>query len=190
VAEGYYEAASTPGLWCHKWRPIQFCLLVDNFGVEYVEIQHFNHLLDLLKKFHGVQCNMARDKFAGIDIKWDYVGCRCCISMPDYIKNLLIIFKHPRPTKPRPSPYKCLPIAYGAKAQLTPEADISDLLDDHHKRRIQEIVSLLSTTPERWTTSFWLLSAPSPPANHMLQLPLNKLSISSLTMLLPTLRTA
>ena len=20
----YYEAATTPGLWCHKWRPIQF----------------------------------------------------------------------------------------------------------------------------------------------------------------------
>ncbi len=21
-AKGFYEAASTPGLWCHKWRPI------------------------------------------------------------------------------------------------------------------------------------------------------------------------
>ena len=33
---GYYEAATTPGLWCHKFRPIQFVLLVDNFGIEYV----------------------------------------------------------------------------------------------------------------------------------------------------------
>jgi hypothetical protein len=33
-AEGYYEAAATPGLWCHKWRPIQFCLIADDFGVE------------------------------------------------------------------------------------------------------------------------------------------------------------
>ncbi len=79
----------------------------------------------------------------GIDIKWDYVGRRFCISMPDYIKNLLIKFKHPLPTKPRCSPYKCLPIAYGAKAQLTSEADTSDLLDDHRKLCIQEIVSLL-----------------------------------------------
>jgi hypothetical protein len=63
--------------------------------------------------------------------------------MPDYIENLLIKFKHPRPTKPRCSPYKCLPIAYGAKAQLTSEADTSDLLEDHHKRRIQEIIGLL-----------------------------------------------
>ncbi len=86
---------------------------------------------------------MAGDKFAGLDIKWDYVGCRCHISMPDYIENLLIKFKHPRPTKPCRSPYKCLPIAYGAKAQLTPEADTSDLLNNHCKRCIQEIIGSL-----------------------------------------------
>jgi hypothetical protein len=45
LAEGYYEAESTPGLWRHKWRPIQFCLIVDDFGVEYVGIEHFDHLL-------------------------------------------------------------------------------------------------------------------------------------------------
>ena len=33
---GYYEAATTPGLWCHKWSPIQFVLLVYDFGIEYV----------------------------------------------------------------------------------------------------------------------------------------------------------
>jgi len=104
LTEGYYEAESTPGLWCHKWRPIQFCLIVDDFGVEYVGIKHFNHLLDVLKKFHGVQFNMAGDKFAGINIKWDNANCRCGISMPGYIKNLLIKFKHPHPIKPRLSP--------------------------------------------------------------------------------------
>ncbi len=74
MAEGYYKAASTPGLWRHKWRPIHFCLLVDYFGVEYVGIEHFNYLLDLLKKFHGVQCNMAGDKFADINIKMGLCG--------------------------------------------------------------------------------------------------------------------
>jgi hypothetical protein len=69
LAEGYYEAESTPGLWRHKWRPIQFCLIVDDFGVEYVGLEHFTHLLDVLKKFHGVQFNMAGDKSAGIHIK-------------------------------------------------------------------------------------------------------------------------
>ena len=31
--EGYYETETTPGLWHHKWRPIMFCLIVDDFGV-------------------------------------------------------------------------------------------------------------------------------------------------------------
>jgi hypothetical protein len=143
LVEGYYEVESTPGLWRHKWRPIQFCLIVDDFGVEYVGLEHFNHLLDVLKKFHGVQFNMAGDKFAGITIKWDYANSRCRISMPGYIETLLIKFKHPRPSKPRLSPYKCLPISYGAKSQLTPEADESELLDEHRKRRVQEIVGSL-----------------------------------------------
>ena len=69
---GYYETPTTPGLWKHKWRPIQFCLLVDDFRVEYVGIEHFNHLLNLLQKYHGVQVNMAGDKFSGMTIKWDY----------------------------------------------------------------------------------------------------------------------
>ena len=42
--EGYCEARTTPGLWRHKWRPIQFCLVVDDFGVEYVGKQHADHL--------------------------------------------------------------------------------------------------------------------------------------------------
>jgi hypothetical protein len=86
---------------------------------------------------------MAGDKFAGIDIKWDYAHHRCRISMPGYIENLLIKFKHPRPLKPRLSPYKCQPITYGAKSQLTPDADTSELLDDNRKHRIQEIVGSL-----------------------------------------------
>ena len=73
--------------------------IVNDFGVEYVGIEHFNHLLDLLKKYHGVQFNMAGDKFAGINIKWDYASQHCRISMPGYIDNLLIKFKHPMPSK-------------------------------------------------------------------------------------------
>jgi hypothetical protein len=42
---------------------------VDDFGVKYVGIEHFNYLLELLKKFHGVQFNMAGNKLAGISIK-------------------------------------------------------------------------------------------------------------------------
>jgi hypothetical protein len=39
--------------------------------------------------------------------------------------------------------HKRLSISYGAKAQLTPYANTSELLDKYHKRCIQEIVGLL-----------------------------------------------
>ncbi len=80
-AKGFYEAASTPGFWHSKWRPIQFCLIVDNFGVENVGLEHFTYLLNILKKFHGSQYNMAGNKFSGMDIEWNYAARHCRISM-------------------------------------------------------------------------------------------------------------
>jgi hypothetical protein len=40
-------------------------------------------------------------------------------------------------------PHKCLLISYGAKAQLTPDANTSELLDKHCKHCIEEIVGSL-----------------------------------------------
>jgi hypothetical protein len=143
-AEGFYEVASTPGLWHHKWRSIQSYLIVDDFGIKYVGLEHFNYLLSILKKFLGVQYNMANDKFAGMDIEWNYTACRCRISMPGYnISTLLLKFKHPHPAKPWLSPYKCLPITYGTKSQITPDPDLLELLDASHKHCMQEIVGSL-----------------------------------------------
>ncbi len=132
-----------PSLWRHKWHPLQFCLIVDDFGVEYVGVEHFDYLLNLLKKFHGVQFNMAGNKLAGISIQWDYPGKRCRLSMPGYIGNLLLKLKYPCPPKPRLSPYACLLISYDAKSQLTPKSDTSTLLDNKRKLCIQEIVGSL-----------------------------------------------
>jgi hypothetical protein len=116
---------------------------VDEFGVEYVGVEHLDYLLNLLKKFHGIQFNMAGNKLAGISIQWDYPGKCCRLSMPGYIDNLLLKFKHPRPPKPRLSPYACLPISYGAKSQLMPKSDTSTLLDNKRKLHIQEIIGSL-----------------------------------------------
>ena len=52
--EGYYEARTTPGILRQKFRPIKFCLIVDDFGVEYVGKQHSDHLATILKKYHSI----------------------------------------------------------------------------------------------------------------------------------------
>ena len=50
----YFEATTTPGLWKHQWRTIQFCLIVDNFGIEYVGERHIYPLRDFLKQHYEI----------------------------------------------------------------------------------------------------------------------------------------
>ena len=47
---GYFEVKHTPGLWTHITRPIQFTLLVDDFGVKYTIQKDAEHLLSVLEK--------------------------------------------------------------------------------------------------------------------------------------------
>ena len=70
--QGYYEARTTPGLWRRKWIPIQLCLIVDDFCVEYAGKQHADHLAKTLKKYHNITKDWEGKKYAGIDLKWDY----------------------------------------------------------------------------------------------------------------------
>jgi hypothetical protein len=63
--------------------------------------------------------------------------------MPGYIDNLLLKFIHLCPLKQRLAPYTCLPISYVTKTQFSPDEDISALLDDAPKHRIQEIIGSL-----------------------------------------------
>ena len=46
----YYEVPHTPGLWKHISRPIQFTLVVDDFGVKYSRKEDVDHLLNIHKK--------------------------------------------------------------------------------------------------------------------------------------------
>ena len=64
----YYETATTPGLWRHKWRSIQFVLIVDDFGIDYLRNQDADHLASVLKKHHDISQDWEGKKFAGIDL--------------------------------------------------------------------------------------------------------------------------
>ena len=41
---GYYETTTKTEIWRHKWRPIMFVLIVDDFGIEYVGNNHLHHI--------------------------------------------------------------------------------------------------------------------------------------------------
>ncbi len=84
---GYYQCQFTPGLWRHKWRPITFSLVVDNFGVKTVGITHAKHLKEVLQKYYTVSVDWTGDLFCGISLNWDYCGKTIDLSMPGYIKK-------------------------------------------------------------------------------------------------------
>ena len=83
--EGYYEATTTSGLWKHKWRPIQFYLLVDDFGIKYVGENHVLHLKAALLQHYEISEDWEGKKFAGIDLAWNYAAnhkdCTCRLSI-------------------------------------------------------------------------------------------------------------
>ena len=47
---GYHQSKLVPGLWKHKWRPVQFTLVVDDFGVKYVGDEHAQYLKKTLEE--------------------------------------------------------------------------------------------------------------------------------------------
>ena len=141
--EGYYEARTTPVLWRHKWRPVQFCLIVDDFGVEYAEKQHADHLATILKQYHNITEDWEGKKYAGIDLKWDCNKQKCRATMDGYILDLRKKYGHPTPKKPQYLPHKHRPIDYGAKQQVVQPADTSPSLDDKGIKRVQGILGAL-----------------------------------------------
>jgi hypothetical protein len=46
AVHGYHQTKFTPDLWCYVTRLIQCTLVVDDVGVQYVEQEHAQHLID------------------------------------------------------------------------------------------------------------------------------------------------
>ena len=141
---GYYEEATTSGLWSHKWRPIQFFLLVYEFGIEYVGKEHTLHLLKTLEHNYEITTDWEGPKFSGIDLASDYnvrhANRIFRISMDGYITRVILKYGNPCPSKPQLSPHKHREVIYGAKEQLNPEDDPSLPLDNQGTKRVQGIV--------------------------------------------------
>ena len=144
IFRGYFEATTTPGLWKHQWRPIQFCLILDDLGIEYVGERHIHHLRDVIKQHHEITEDWTGTKFGGINIKWNYAQkhakntCRLCIK--DYIKDLLLQFGHKAPPNLQLPKHKHRKIIYGANPQMAHIEDNSPPLYEAGIKRIQSIV--------------------------------------------------
>merc|ERR1719273_2563144 len=58
---GYHEIR-IPGLWKHVYRPVDFTLIVDDFGVKFVETKNAEYLINTLKQHYRVEIDWTGSK--------------------------------------------------------------------------------------------------------------------------------
>jgi len=112
---GYSPTRHTPGLWRHKWRPVTFSLVVDDFGIKYVGKEHVLHLLNTLKQWYEVAEDWSGGRYCGMTLNWNYEARYVNISMPGYIHAALHKYQHQPHKAPQYSPHAHLKPQYGAK---------------------------------------------------------------------------
>jgi hypothetical protein len=94
-------------LWRHTTRDIVFSLGVDDFGIRYTDRAYTDHLIATLQTASKVSLDWTGSRyFVGLSLKWDYSNRACNMSMPGYIEQALLRFKHVPTTKlPEHSPH-------------------------------------------------------------------------------------
>ena len=134
---GYFEEKHIPGLWKHITRPVQFTLVVDDFGVKFVGKEHAQHLLDTLQSYYTVDVDWDGSRYCGISLNWDYDERTLDIAIPGYVNAKLKEYEQPPPSKPRHTPF---PAPSQTRSQKPLPVDDSLLLTAKRKKRIQQII--------------------------------------------------
>jgi hypothetical protein len=94
---GYYKCINTPGLWYHETCPITFMLVVDDFGVKYVDKANVEHLIASIKMLYMLAKDWTGDLYCGIKLGWDYKKHTVDNLMPGYIQKKLQEYEHIHP---------------------------------------------------------------------------------------------
>ena len=86
---GYRQSKLVPGLWKHNTWPVQFTLVVDNFGVKYIGEEHASHLKWALEKHYTLTCDWTGTNYISITLDWNYPKRQVHLSMPNYVTKAL-----------------------------------------------------------------------------------------------------
>jgi hypothetical protein len=137
---GYFEKVNTPGLWYHVSRPISFTLVVNDFGIKYVNKADVDHLVASIKSTYTLTKDWTGNLYCSIALAWDYDKRTVDILMPGYIKTKLQEYKHVRSNKIKTCPYTPAPNRFGSEAQRPLPAGDSPPLNKKGIIRVQQIV--------------------------------------------------
>ena len=66
---GYEPAPITPGLWRHQTRPLQFSMVVDDFGIKYERQEDITHILDILKTIYKISEDWDGKLYCGLKLE-------------------------------------------------------------------------------------------------------------------------
>ncbi len=122
-------------------RPISFTLVVNDFGVKYVDKADVNHLVTSIKSTYNLTKDWSGNLYCEIKLDWDYIERTVDISMPaGYISKKLQEYNHVRSKTMQTCPYTPPPKQYGSDAQRPLPPDVPPLLDKKGIKRVQQIV--------------------------------------------------
>jgi hypothetical protein len=123
---GYVKTAHTAGLFRHVTRPIQFTLVVDDFGVKYTGTNNAQHLIDTLQALYTITIDWDGTRYLGLTLAWNYEHRTLDMSMPDYIDQALTRFQRSPPTKPQHAPHRKMRSHY-----LFEQSSTNDIATSH-----------------------------------------------------------
>ncbi len=87
--EGYFQSQTVSRFWKHTTKPIQFVLVVKNFGIKYLKLEDLDHLVRSLEKHYNVDVDLDGKEFVKIELDWDYENKRVHLSMAPYLQKAL-----------------------------------------------------------------------------------------------------
>ena len=139
---GYIKCVSMPSLWHwhHESRPISFTLVVDDFGIKYVNKEDVDHLIMSIKTTYLLTKDWTGNLYCSIALKWDYKNDHVNISMSSYIKKKMQEYGHVTPKQLQPCPYSLEPKLYGSDAHAPLPPDATPKLDAKGVNCVQQIV--------------------------------------------------
>jgi hypothetical protein len=121
--------------------------------VDHTQKKNADHLVNILKTHHGkISQDWEGKKFSDINLEWNYApnhaGRMCCLSMKNYISNLLVALNHPALNRLQLSPRRCQEIKHSSKVQHAHNEDTTASLNTKDIQCVKQIVrSLLWIAP-------------------------------------------
>jgi hypothetical protein len=120
--------------------PISFTLVLDDFGVKYVNKANVEHLLESFQATYILTADWTGDLYCGITLGWDYNNQYIDISMPGYIKKKLQDYGHLVPNRLQSCPYAPEPKQFGVTVQAFAPPNDTPKSNDTGIKQVQNIV--------------------------------------------------